>query len=686
MYNLRSKKIDINCEIVNKIDAVQENARIPSNLWKIFEKITEEVINRIITPDLNQRIINYQQWIIDEQKKVEEILIDRRVHFGLNLSQYQEMTLSASSFDDFSNLDSLSTWIAKGVRNYCAGRTANAISKKKQMLEAVAEKTRRFREDRLCQVKQRKKQLEKEDEQRRKQSMNKIKLQAVNAATNRERKLRELSGTSKRTRTANDHTSTPIAKRLRSKKMVPYNSSLCDNSGVRMGTVSLSDDNSEVKMKRLSLSGANSEVKMETMLLSDHNGETVHNSYQKTLSQEIQQNLHTEAFHNEMANEPALISSKIRMKSNIITESHLKLATSQVSNMEVTSLSESDSNCAEAKPKTSLDAITAIAMLAEPSVKNVEISLQSNNDANTVNADNENSLSASLATVSTASVLERTRPCNVGFKANKRSTYVINGDVAAESDRMMCGGKMKRSTYTMPKRMKHLKYESTMIGDDFRVLPMDMKSSTHKSKLTVAQTDTDMMKVSVNVAKRGKVTSTRFPGRVTLEKLEGQEYIERSMQKSNEIPLNSVNEENGATILPLANIQEMIDEDQTDYGINDLSSNDRTDPSENPRKKVPYWAEDSEVQKFLVKQQKWSPADVDALFGKIHPPDMQKIFNGKIRVATRSSSAMWESPIWNPRVGYSAYHLQLQQNHNQEYRSSRRFQREKKHSSYVTYF
>ncbi|VDO73604.1 unnamed protein product [Onchocerca flexuosa] len=85
------------------------------------------------------------------------------------------------------------------------------------MLEAVAEKTRKFHEHR---VKQRKKQLEKKDKQRRNQSLRKIKPQASSTAANEESKFSKLSDTpiAKRTRSALH--SVPVAKRLCDKKTV----------------------------------------------------------------------------------------------------------------------------------------------------------------------------------------------------------------------------------------------------------------------------------------------------------------------------------------------------------------------------------------------------------------------------------------------------------------------------------
>ncbi|EFO21813.2 hypothetical protein LOAG_06669 [Loa loa] len=97
----------------------------------------------------------------------------------------------------------------------------------------------RFREDSHRRVRQRKKELEKEDEERRKQSITKIKQQAFNAATNRARKRRELSVTPIAKRTRNAYGLTPIAKRFHNKIMenkgiVPVNTAKEHRGRVKM--------------------------------------------------------------------------------------------------------------------------------------------------------------------------------------------------------------------------------------------------------------------------------------------------------------------------------------------------------------------------------------------------------------------------------------------------------------------
>ncbi|KAK6103960.1 hypothetical protein QQG55_14475 [Brugia pahangi] len=105
-------------------------------------------------------------------------------------------------------------FIAIGVRDFCAKRTANAVCRKRQILEAVAEKTRKLREDSHRRVKQRKIQLEKEGEEKRKESSIKIKQQAIKTISNRGRKVHDLPGTPVAKRTRNALGLMPIDKRF----------------------------------------------------------------------------------------------------------------------------------------------------------------------------------------------------------------------------------------------------------------------------------------------------------------------------------------------------------------------------------------------------------------------------------------------------------------------------------------
>lgn len=130
-----------------------------------------------------------------------------------------------------------------------------------------------------------------------------------------------------------------------------------------------------------------------------------------------------------------------------------------------------------------------------------------------------NSLSLSLTSVNTASILERTRPDDKNSGIATRSTCVIHRDRVNEfdCDNIIHEGTTKRSTYLIP----HLKYERN-IADDFRVMSMDLwsSSSCQSKTITTYATDDDVVKTPTE---KRKVTSTRFPSRRTLEKLEEQE-------------------------------------------------------------------------------------------------------------------------------------------------------------------
>ncbi|MCP9263968.1 hypothetical protein DINM_007321 [Dirofilaria immitis] len=582
---------------------------------------------RVIIPKLHQRAIEYQQWFFDEQNKAEQILknsgytlprirtrislwsddfldllktsnesrqnkenqecyaIDsltkQKVCFRSNSSQYWEM-ISSLSIHDYSNLFLLSAMVAKGVNNFCVKQTANSIRKKRQILEPIAENTRKLREDREYRVKQRKKQFEKDDKQRRDQSLRKIKRQALNVAVNKEYKHYELSATPIAKRTRSAHDSTPIAKRVRNKK--------------------------------------------------------------------------TEMFHNETRNHPKVVLENdtnqvlhAKLYPITIMPSELKTAISEISSKEGRLLPKFDCNVSEVKNSSQT-------LIKIPECENYTEKRYTGIEAAEIAISNDTSQLSSVA-ISTASILERTRPCDQSINIMKQSIWMIHQDELYKVDSdMMHNDITKRSICSINNRTKYL------TNDDLHVIPMDLKSSSCESKLPVIETGDDIVKD--NKEKRGNVTSTRFPGRITLNKLEEQEYTRK---------------------LHSTDIKDKIEDETIDDGIYDLSSSDRNNPNDESEKKIPHWAKDEEVCKILEKQRLWSLTDIDSLFGKIHPPDMQKMFDGKIRATTRSSSAMWESPIWNPRVGHSNYHFVHELNQNQDY-NIRRSQRVKKPVSYIMYY
>ncbi|NXT71522.1 INCEA protein, partial [Chaetops frenatus] len=83
--------------------------------------------------------------------------------------------------------------------------------------------------------------------------------------------------------------------------------------------------------------------------------------------------------------------------------------------------------------------------------------------------------------------------------------------------------------------------------------------------------------------------------------------------------------------------------DESSYGL-DLNSDDSTDDESNPRKPIPAWADGSQLQEAIVHQY-YHPVDVDALFGAIPSPRLERIFyKSKPRYFKRTSSAVWHSP------------------------------------------
>ncbi|CAG9534245.1 unnamed protein product [Cercopithifilaria johnstoni] len=680
MYNLR-KKTPINGQVIKKVDV-----KIPPNLRQIFEVITNQVLYQRIIPELNRRVTEYQEWIFEEEKKAEQILRDsgyvlprkrtqnnhlqndfinllgmidenekcyainsmtkRKVQFRSNPSRHWG-TNSSSSNNDCNNLSLLPAIVAKGVRNFCVKRITNAVCRKKEIVKAVVEKTRKFREDSQSRVKQHKKQLEKEDEERRKHSLIKIKQQAVNAAANRERKRHKLSVTPIAKRTRSAHNATPIAERLRSKTKETEPSK--QENGQIVPINIMLQHRGRIKMKKKT--EKKEAIHYDTMNRSTSPMET-------------------------SVNQIACIKSDL--ETTILSE--LKTAISEESNIEATLSSKFDSNVLKIKDSsktetaildsdkdmeqnhTGIEFADVLKSCHASQLSTSENSSKQNDDANIHQPDN--SLSMSLTSNNTASILERTRPGNKSIDFPKRSTCVIHrGEMHEVDDVNVIHKGTKRSTYLI----RDLKYERNITSDDFRVMSMDMRSSSsHQSKtIMVHATDGDVIKGAGE--KRGKVTSTRFPGRQTLEKLVEQEL---------------------ARIRHSEDADKRIEEEETDYEIYDLLSNDETDSNEKSCKKIPSWANEENVRQILEKQQIWSQTNIDSLFGKIHPPDMQKMFGDalKIRSATRSSSAMWESPIWNPRVGYSAYHFTFQQTENQECNNVRRSQRVKKPVSYLPFF
>uniref|UniRef100_A0A0N5AX71 INCENP_ARK-bind domain-containing protein n=1 Tax=Syphacia muris TaxID=451379 RepID=A0A0N5AX71_9BILA len=95
---------------------------------------------------------------------------------------------------------------------------------------------------------------------------------------------------------------------------------------------------------------------------------------------------------------------------------------------------------------------------------------------------------------------------------------------------------------------------------------------------------------------------------------------------------------------------------EEDYNIDDLSSGDETDDEDRPRKRIPLWAQKFNLYLKMKEQARIPPNLMDSFFGPIETPDISKIFPAsRSKNLKRTSSAVWLSPLQNPRVGISLY-------------------------------
>lgn len=66
-------------------------------------------------------------------------------------------------------------------------------------------------------------------------------------------------------------------------------------------------------------------------------------------------------------------------------------------------------------------------------------------------------------------------------------------------------------------------------------------------------------------------------------------------------------------------------QDEDNYGLDDLKSDEDTDDEDCPRKEVPKWAEGSQLRTALLKQCYMGP-DLDMLFFTMEMPDLSAMF------------------------------------------------------------
>lgn len=92
---------------------------------------------------------------------------------------------------------------------------------------------------------------------------------------------------------------------------------------------------------------------------------------------------------------------------------------------------------------------------------------------------------------------------------------------------------------------------------------------------------------------------------------------------------------------------------ENDYNVNDLSSADETDNEDNPRKKVPSWAEKDCLRRDVQKLFRTIHKDaVNNFFGILKPPRLAELFAGgskKYDTLPLNETTAWDSPIANPR-------------------------------------
>ncbi|KAM3722723.1 Inner centromere protein [Dirofilaria immitis] len=119
---------------------------------------------------------------------------------------------------------------------------------------------------------------------------------------------------------------------------------------------------------------------------------------------------------------------------------------------------------------------------------------------------------------------------------------------------------------------------------------------------------------------------------------------------------NSISNQTFDKSIDVANNKTLDDDIGNNYDVESISSNDETDDEENPRKPIPFWAQGDRLQNALRKQVMQPSIDPDAYFGPVRTPMLDKIFaRNRTRYNKRTSSALWTSPMSNPKKGTSKF-------------------------------
>ncbi|KAL3079886.1 hypothetical protein niasHS_014168 [Heterodera schachtii] len=94
------------------------------------------------------------------------------------------------------------------------------------------------------------------------------------------------------------------------------------------------------------------------------------------------------------------------------------------------------------------------------------------------------------------------------------------------------------------------------------------------------------------------------------------------------------------------------------YNVDDLSSNDETDPEDSPKKTIPKWAQKEHLAQQLNGLQRIDVLEkVEKYFGRIQQPALIDFFKQSKKKYTkrRSSSAVWDSPMSDPTPGFGRF-------------------------------
>ncbi|KAL3114554.1 hypothetical protein niasHT_014361 [Heterodera trifolii] len=102
---------------------------------------------------------------------------------------------------------------------------------------------------------------------------------------------------------------------------------------------------------------------------------------------------------------------------------------------------------------------------------------------------------------------------------------------------------------------------------------------------------------------------------------------------------------------------------EDNYNVDDLSSNDETDPEDSPRKQIPKWAQKEHLAQHINGLQRIDVLEkVEKYFGRIQQPALLDFFKQSKKKYTkrRSSSAVWDSPMSDPTPGFGRFQKMFQ--------------------------